>query len=202
MNYIYDILINWNKELYDFFEWNLNDDIMHIRKIPIFKVPSNVLLEMMNCDICISSEFLSKIYDKTECFTKKNVRKIEYASLFSDGEEVVAIEFNSTGQSMKKSKLLIDEAFEVAEVVLRMKESLIDYNVTRENPCILKTRMETQIERYLKKELEYLNKESLSPKLKYLYYECFGEKEENKERMLIRLNNSLKGDWNPMYQKK
>ena len=35
MNYIYDILINFNENLYDFYDWNLNDQIDHIRKIPV-----------------------------------------------------------------------------------------------------------------------------------------------------------------------
>ena len=38
MNYIYDILLNFQNEYYDFFEWNTNDQITHIKKIPIIKV--------------------------------------------------------------------------------------------------------------------------------------------------------------------
>lgn len=201
MNYIYDILINWNKELFDFYEWNLNDDISHIRKIPIFKVSSDVLLEMVTCDFCASSEFLSKIYNKTEMFTNKNMRQIEYASLFSDGEEVIAIHFSSTGASTYKSKLLIDEANEVTEVVIRVPEVKIDYNIIKENPHVLKTRKELRIEKYLKKELENLKKDYAFDKLKYLYYECFGEKEANKEQMIGRLKKSLKEDWHHMYVK-
>ena len=34
MNYIYDILLNFKNKLYDFYDWNINDDITHIRKIP------------------------------------------------------------------------------------------------------------------------------------------------------------------------
>ena len=38
MNYIYDIYLNFNKELYDFFDWNKSDKLTHIKMIPIFKV--------------------------------------------------------------------------------------------------------------------------------------------------------------------
>ena len=31
MNYIYDILLNFKKEFFEFYEWNLNDDIIHIK---------------------------------------------------------------------------------------------------------------------------------------------------------------------------
>lgn len=201
MNYIYDILINWNKELFDFYEWDINDNISHIRKIPVFKVSSEALLEMVTCDFCVESEFLSKIYNKTEMFTNKNVKQIEYASLFSDGEEVLAIQFGTTGMSGSKSKLLIDEANEVTEVVIRMPEIVMNYNVLKENRCILKTKKEIKIEKYLKKELDNLKKDYSYDKLKYLYYECFGEKEEDKEQMLDRLRKSLREDWNHMYLK-
>ena len=38
MNYIYDILVNFKETLYDFYEWNKNDNITHIRKIPLFRI--------------------------------------------------------------------------------------------------------------------------------------------------------------------
>ena len=53
MSYIYDILLNYNKELYDFYEWNLDDDICHIRKTPLFKVTTNQLVDIANNDIKI-----------------------------------------------------------------------------------------------------------------------------------------------------
>lgn len=31
MNYIYDIYLNFNEVAYDFFEWNKNDKITHIK---------------------------------------------------------------------------------------------------------------------------------------------------------------------------
>ena len=51
MNYIYDILLNFKKEFFEFYEWNLNDDIIHIRKIPVFKVRKNQLYDFKNCNL-------------------------------------------------------------------------------------------------------------------------------------------------------
>ena len=48
MNYIYDILLNYNKKLYEFYDWNLSDSIVHIRKIPIFKISTNQLIDLVN----------------------------------------------------------------------------------------------------------------------------------------------------------
>ena len=38
MNYIYDILLNFNDMLYDFYDWNVKDNILHIRKIPLIQI--------------------------------------------------------------------------------------------------------------------------------------------------------------------
>ena len=34
MNFIYDIVLNFNKDYYDFFEWNKKDSVINIKKIP------------------------------------------------------------------------------------------------------------------------------------------------------------------------
>ena len=38
MNYYYDIVLNLNEELYEFYEWEENDSIDFIKKIPLFRV--------------------------------------------------------------------------------------------------------------------------------------------------------------------
>ena len=38
MNYIYDVISNFQLNYYDFFDWNKNDKLIHIKMIPIFKV--------------------------------------------------------------------------------------------------------------------------------------------------------------------
>ena len=48
MNYIYDILLNFQKEFYDFYEWNPDDEIIHIRKIPLFYINNNDFYTIKN----------------------------------------------------------------------------------------------------------------------------------------------------------
>lgn len=43
MNYMYDVLLNFNDFPYDIFEWNKDDKINHIRKIPLFKLKTTDL---------------------------------------------------------------------------------------------------------------------------------------------------------------
>ena len=42
---IYDIVLNFNKEFLDFFEWDKHDILIHVRKIPIFKIKNNINLK-------------------------------------------------------------------------------------------------------------------------------------------------------------
>ena len=64
----------------------------------------------------------------------------------------------------------------------------IEYNViSKEENKELKTRRQNEIEKFVKKELE--RNKNQDEKLKYLYYECFNKKEENKEKILLELNS-------------
>ena len=38
MKYIYDILLNYNERLYEFYEWEDNDYFDYVKKIEVIKV--------------------------------------------------------------------------------------------------------------------------------------------------------------------
>ncbi len=200
MNYIYDILINFNENLYDFYDWNLNDQIDHIRKIPVFKTDSEFLYNLKKNDIILNKDFLNKIYNKTEIFTMKSIKTLNYACLFCDDMEVVGI-YILNGK-MLKSKLLIDEEEEVVEFSERLKEENITYEIIKENDIIkYKTRKEIEIETYVKKEIRNLKKENNINKLSYLYYECFNKKETNKDKMIENFDYYLEKDFDFLMNK-
>ena len=58
MNYIYDVILNFQKEYYDFYEWNKNDNIYHMRKIPIIKINNKQFFEIKNNTIRFDEETL------------------------------------------------------------------------------------------------------------------------------------------------
>ena len=61
MAYIYDILLNFLDYPYEFFEWNDNDDIKYIKKVPLFKVKTDILIDILENDIIIDKSFLERI---------------------------------------------------------------------------------------------------------------------------------------------
>ena len=200
MNYVYDVLLNFNKEMYDFYDWNLDDYILHIRKILVFRINNKTMNDLVNNSIVVDSEFLVKISNRTEMFTKQNVKIINYAALFTNGLFVIGLKFDKNGEIIGMSKLLIDEELDILDSALDMNEYNLKYRVINMNKNeFFKTRKEVFIEKYISKKLNEVkdNKELL----KYLYYECFNEKNADFRKMLPKLNTSLTNDWDNFYNK-
>ena len=138
MNYIYDIYLNLNETLYDFFDWNKNDKIIHIKKIPVIKVNEETFKTLTSNQIKVDDELLLQIYSKTEIWNMNG--KINYCSLFSDNNNIIAIEFNKSGKSIKKSFMYIDEELEVLEIINKLNEKIISFEVLNNQKNVFKTR--------------------------------------------------------------
>ena len=178
MNYIYDILLNYNNHDYDFFEWNNSDTILHIRKIPLIKVSTLVLDDIKNYDVIFNKKFLETISNKAEIFNNKSIRIVEYACLLSDGTNVIAIMIKNN--RCLKSKLLLDEEEDVIAITEKLKEQNIEYKKQKKlKNNIYKTRKQIEQEQKLRKSLKNIFKSDNNETIKYVYYECFNKKEEN-----------------------
>ena len=175
MNYIYDVLANFNSCFYDFFDWNIDDDIVHIKKLPILKVSFDFLSKVKYHDVVVSKELLDKIYRKTDFF-KINKNKYSYVCAFCDGNEAIILKFSSKGTILGRSSFLIDEENEVLDLCECL--SVADYEIIdfKERVySIFKTRKEVCDSNYYLNELKCMNED----KLKYLYFECFNEFEND-----------------------
>ncbi len=200
MNYVYDVLLNFNKEMYEFYDWNLDDYISHIRKILVFRVDNKTMRDLVNNSIVVDSDFLIKISNRTEMFTKQNVKIINYAALFTNGSFVIGIKFDKNGEIIGRSKLLIDEELDILDSALDMNQYNLKYNLIADNKNVsFKTRREIFIEKYILKKLNEV--ENNKEMLKYLYYECFNEKNNDFRKMLLKLNKSLTNNWDNFYNK-
>lgn len=192
MNYIYDIVLNFNTYAFDFYDWNKEDKITHIRKIPICKINTDDLEKITKNDVKFEPDFLKLIKDKTELFSNRGVKKIEYSCLLSDGSNALAIKIDK--QKILKSKLQLDEEEEVLDVCAHIEEKNIGYSFKKiNNPNIFMTRKQTSSIRYVNNLLYKTYKEKEYETLKYLYYECFNKKENNikniMDKLLIEIKN-------------
>lgn len=178
MSYIYDILLNFNTKYYDFFEWNKNDEITHIKKIPIFKTTSEDFLKIKLNTVKFSENLLNLIENKTETFKKNYTSKLKYSFLLSDGKDVFALKLNKEGLTTQKSSLLIEESEDIIKLLKLTKGTMFNYSIINSD---IKNQFETRYEIEKKQEilkfLENTYKQNDSKKLSYLCLECFGQNE-------------------------
>lgn len=186
MNYIYDIYLNFNEYLYDFFDWDKNDKLVHIKTIPIFKVSEEKIKTIINYNIKIIENDFNNIYNKSTIWNKSN--KYKNYALFCDENNIIAVEFNNNGISINKSYLNINDELEVLENIYNIKTKNINFKPLNKNKNILKTRKQIKEENFINNELKNTNTE----KLKYIYFECFGKKECDYNKIRRRILNLSK----------
>lgn len=167
MYYIYDIYINLKNIPYDFFEWNYGDNIIHLKKIPVLKVNDNTFKSIYYNKIKINFNTLKNIKDKTEIWKSKN--KIKYCLLLCTNKNILILKFDNNGNSIKKSKLYIDEELEIIDILKKIKCQKLNFKILKKSKINLSTRLEAKKYNFIKKQLKKLSYEQR----KYLYFECF-----------------------------
>ncbi len=203
---VYDIILNLldSDRIYESFEWNKKDNIEHIKKIPMVRVTTNVLDDIINSTFIIDNSFLNDIYKKSEVYTDIGVSKIDYSALFTDTYKVVAVEFNKEGKSLFKSYLLLDEEEEILDLSNQIELKNINYKVLKKNKnnCLL-TREEEFRKNYLLKELKTAYKNKKYQKINYLYEEIYpNDKNDsvNKYKILLdEIENNYSNKYDKLY---
>ena len=168
MDYIYDILLNFNEYLIEFFEWDDQDNIKYIKKIILFKTDEKTLKDIVNNEVLFDSSFTNSI-PKYEINNVKDHCKL---CLLTDGKIVIGLLIDNN-KVKYISRLLLDEEYEI----LLSSDSLINTKINYKiiNNKIIKdntlTRTESKIKELLLVELDLLYKNKKEDKLIYLYYE-------------------------------
>ena len=193
MIYVYDILLNWNKDVvYDFFEWEKTDKLDHIKKIPLFKVKKGIISDILNFNVKIDENFINKIINHAEVYSSKRILKLLYTFLISDGETALAVKCDKYGNVLFKSKLILDEEEEILCICCRLSvvEFLYEKGSSTNNDIYL-TRKETKIKKYLIEDLNNSYKNKNYEKIKYLYSEYFDKTINDFEQAYNELISTL-----------
>lgn len=200
MTYIYDVLLNFSdtERIVEFFEWNNNDSIDHIKRIPLIRISSNAFNELINNNIIVEKEFLDKIQDSTWMY--KKTKNLEYAVLITDLNKVIAFEFNKEGKIIAKSGLLLDEEEEIIEESYDLKEENLNYKIeSKINNNIFLTREEQKKQKYLLLELDNIVKENNKNKLNFLYHEIFLKDKLTFEEKYLKLKEDIEKNYTSKY---
>ena len=176
MTYIYDLVLNFNNEFYEFYEWNKDDNLYHIKKINFIKVNVNTYNDILSKKIKFNDDLLLSIFNKCEYFENRGVKEIPYAVLITDSYRVIGLMLDLNGYIVKYSSLLLEEEEDVLDISNRLPITKLDYQIETDiNNNDLLTRFEKHVIKYIKKDLNICYKENNLSKLKFLYYEYFNK---------------------------
>lgn len=192
MNYIYDIVLNFNNNYYDFFEWKKNDKIINVKKIPVFKVSDGDIYSFKYNDVKVDKEFLNRICDLTTFYNRKSNYK--YMCLLSNSNESIGVLFDDDGNLLKRSSMILDEEDEVNEEVCMNDITKFKYLKNIHKDISFVSRIDNDKRNYL---LSYINKLDAnldSCLLKYIYYDYFELDESDSKKIKDVLLNSLIND--------
>ena len=164
MNYIYDIILNLNNEFIEFYEWNKNDYLTHVRKIPIFKIDNKTMKKIKIGNKIQNYKFIASIKNKCCTFGKNNRN---YLTLLCNEEKVIGISLNQKGYIKEISDLLIDEEDYILDSYNKFAFIKLDIIENNKNYINFLTRNEKEKLKTVKKEIKKSNNQVLN----YLCYE-------------------------------
>ena len=174
MYLINDVLLNFNKELYEFYEWEYRDTCLHLKQIPCIKVNNKIMREIYNDNIKFSRELLDKIKGKTILF--KNDQVLNFYVILYNEDIAIALELDENACIKKRSRMLYDEE---KELFLNNKnETKIKYYIidNKKKKMNFYTRKEKKLISILNKYIENLKDDE---KIRYIYLECTNKQENN-----------------------
>lgn len=191
MNYYYDIVLNFDMDhIWEFYEWEKTDLFVYVKKIPLFRVSFETIIDFLSYHITIDQDFLKLIKDKTVIRNQED--GFSYAFLMSDSKNSVAVLLNEKGNVIAISKVLVQDDNNINEFMYTLKETEISYQLGKKREKKQGLRQEVSLKQFIQIELSTLVKENNIQKLKYLYYEWTGREEENLDKMYNNMVSLLK----------
>ncbi len=192
MNFYYEINLNFLNKYYNFYEWNEDDSIKLISKIPIFKIDTKSYLKIINSVFKVNNEFIELIKNKT--IYNKGI--IKYACIFTDSNNAYSVLFNEKGESIFYSSINLDDELNINEIAYSLKKYNLDYNVIKSYKYNNILRNDSVIKEYILKELNILFDNKNITKLKYFYFELFKKENDNIKEILYDIKSLLSSDLN------
>ena len=193
MTYIYDVTLNFNEILYDFFEWNNNDNIIHVKKIPMFKINNIDFFNVITHKIRVNDILLNKIRNKTETYGKSG--KSFTACLISNDENIIALKFNNEGISTDISSIIVEEELDILEIKVN-NSKIFTFKQLLPRKYLTTTRFDNINKKFLKKEINNLDLNKDKDKIKYLYFEYFGKYIDDELIALNKLKQEINNEYN------
>ena len=184
MDYVYDIVLNFQDKYYEFYEWLREDKIINVKKIPIYKITNQEYLSFKYNDISIDTKTLSK-----------QSRML----LVTNGVEVMGLLIDTNGKIIKRSSLIFEESDDILNDCDAIKKSYIKYHLNHIHKPKLISRITENKSHYINNYLKNINKEKDEYFLKYLYYDIYNLELDDIDKIYNDLINMSKKNIPKMY---
>lgn len=184
MDYIYDIVLNFQNDYYDFYEWKITDKIINIKKILVYSVSNQEYLNLKYNEVILDK---NELPNKTKMF------------LVTNGIEVMGILLDNNGKIIKRSSLIFDESDEVLEEKETIKELPLKYKKNIQKSHISNSRILTEKKKFLQKYFSNIEKIKDEYLLKYIYYDIYNIEENNINIVYKKLQELVYDDINTIY---
>lgn len=183
MNYIYDVVLNFQDNYYNFFEWNKSDKIKNISRIPIYRVDDQDILTLKYNDVKLAN--IDQIKDESDHHKK-------IICLVSNTKIALGLLFSQEGTLLKRSGLIFEEESEVNTFAISLPITSLEYLENINHPPQDKLRLEIEKKDTLVKSIQTIS-DPLT--LKYLYYEYYEEECQNLKLIKDLLLQELEKPW-------
>jgi len=185
MDYIYDIVLNFQNNYYDFFEWKPSDKVINVKKILVYKTTDEDYLNLKYNEVTIERKSLPK---QIKMF------------LVTNGGEVMGLLLDNNGNIIKRSSLLFDEADEVLEEKETIKALPLKYIKNIPKSHLINSRLNIEKKKYLQKYFSKIDIKKDEYLLKYIYYEIHNKEENNINKVYINLKELINNDTDKIYE--
>ena len=184
MDYIYDIVLNFQNDYYDFYEWKKTDKVINVKKIPVYLVNNQNYLNLKYNEVIIDN---TKLPNNTKMF------------LATNGQEVMGLLLDNQGKIIKKSSLLLEESEEVLNEKDTIKALPLKYIKNISKPHNIDSRIHKEKIKYINKYLSNIDIKKDEYLLKYIYYETYKKEENNVRTIKEEINKLISNDINKIY---
>lgn len=192
MRYCYDLIVNLDNSFWEFYEWEEQDNLVSLKKVPLIKVSDFDLRQFLQYDVCFDEEWIKPFLGKTLLRGKKE--KLS-CLLFSSGRDCVVFEVNEKGCVVARSRLLITDENHCNELVASLKSEFVPYKLLNKLTCSREFRKANYEKHLIEVELDTLEASGNVSKCAFFYYEWFGFVEDNLEKMIWDCREELKKEY-------
>ncbi len=195
MNYYYDLILNLEDKHISFYEWEENDNLEYIEKIPVHRITENDMLKILQNHIKVNEDFLELLKNKTLLKTNGIINVINYATILTDTKTTLAIEFDKNGKEIARSNLMLEDDLNVCEIGFTLKKKNLKYEILDSIKINNNLRKIIRIKEYVLQEITKLYQDKNETKLSFLFLEWFNKKENDINKIYHKILTELTKDF-------